>query len=318
MIVTICKVKKKVCLKISMREKPNSKRKKKLNFDVYKADDAEEQASKLERRRGGGGGGAGNNYDQVGSIHFESDKIIDSEDDDEITEEDAFNEEDEEKFGLFFKSEEVQVSEEDEFLSDAHHFLDLSEMLAQEEESEEAKVPAQKKIAFLIPSEGEASSSERDGEDFEFSESEEEKEVDLTSIVDGLGPEQLKKRKRIAERTETFEESEFQSNGIQRKKLGLNDLMGAVADETSFGDLKRQLGVLSQSDVKTVSAPLAPRLQNRVNRSAAREETEKNVSKWIPIVKKNREAETLSFPMNEAPVVNLSSGALVGKFEVCP
>ena len=212
-------------------------------------------------------------------------------------------------------------------------YLDLSQLLdsSSSDPKQHSSVTAlqkkkeNEKLKFLIPQkeESEVEDTEQNSLSDEESDDDDEKDtsnIDLTSIIDSLQQQQskAKKRKRLEERTESFRESEFMpasSSGLSRKKVILDDLVGAIDQENTFGELKRQLGTLDK--VQTVSVPLAPRIQEKLDRAAAKEETDKSVSKWIPIVKKNREAETLSFPMNQPPVVNLSSGALVGKFEVC-
>ena len=87
----------------------NRKRTKKINFDVYNAGDEEELAERLLKRRGGGG--SQRNYDEF--VEDENDfqtENIDRENDEEITEDEAFDEDDEDKFGMFFKKKEVSKS----------------------------------------------------------------------------------------------------------------------------------------------------------------------------------------------------------------
>ncbi|KAJ3367657.1 hypothetical protein HDU91_001224 [Kappamyces sp. JEL0680] len=301
------------------------KSKRKLNFDVYRADDADEQASKLERRRGGGGGQPGRNYDQVGKVDFAT-ETVDSEDDEEISEDDAFDDDDEDKYGLFFTSKQKRPASEtatevtldsgsgsDEEDGD---FVDISEML-DEQTAVPAAAPKQKTFSLLAPKDHSDSGSEQELDDFSDEEAY-ESEADLSSLVNQVAAsnDTERKRKRLSSKTETFDESEFKGIAPSQKKLAMADLMMPVADETTFGDVKRQLVVLGSAEAKTLSAPLAPRLQDRLNRQAANAETKKSISKWIPIVKENRRAETLSFPMNEPAPVILSSEALVGKFEM--
>ena len=187
-------------------------------------------------------------------------------------------------------------------------------------ETDDTLIPSRTndKMKFLIPETKEDSFENNiDALSTDSEVSEDGANLDLSSIVDNLQSSKSKKRKRLEERTEAFEESEFMpisNHTNSHKKIALNDLVDVIQQENTFGELKRQLGTLEK--VKTTSVPLAPRLQDKLDRIAAKEETDKSVSKWIPIVKKNREAESLSFPMNEPPVVNLSSGSLVGKFEV--
>ncbi|KAJ2206299.1 hypothetical protein EV180_007130, partial [Coemansia sp. RSA 518] len=51
-----------------------------------------------------------------------------------------------------------------------------------------------------------------------------------------------------------------------------------------------------------VSAPVARRMQDQMDRSVAYVQTKKSVSEWQPTVSANREAEHLSFPLNQPTV----------------
>lgn len=223
------------------------------------------------------------------------------------------------------ESEDIDDEEDGDYL-DLSQLLDSSSSDPKQHTSVAAlqKKKENEKLKFLIPQKEESEVEDAEQNSLSDEESDDDERdtsnIDLTSIIDSLQQQQskAKKRKRLEERTESFRESEFMpasSSGLSRKKVVLDDLVGAIDQENTFGELKRQLGTLDK--VQTVSVPLAPRIQEKLDRAAAKEETDKSVSKWIPIVKKNREAETLSFPMNQPPVVNLTSGALVGKFEVC-
>ncbi|KAJ2994069.1 hypothetical protein HDV02_001880 [Globomyces sp. JEL0801] len=286
-------------------------------LDVYDAQDNGDQSKKLLARRGGGGGHDGRNLDwNVDNFDFDIDNI-DSDDDEEISEDGAFNEEDEERYGLFFTNNKfkkpVEESEQEESFDedDDDEFMDISEMLNDEPKPVVAKTTKQstketsKKFSLLLPKENDLSASESDAIVEEFSDEDEsgDDQVDVSGLIDKLGTKESlnKKRKRLQERTEAFEESEYMPSKAEltgRKKLALTDLVGVVAEETGFGELKSQLGILRKHAAAPISVPLVPRMQEKLNRAAAREETEKDVSKWNPIVRQNRQAEQLSFPMN--------------------
>ncbi len=133
-----------------------------------------------------------------------------------------------------------------------------------------------------------------------------------------------KQKKSIENVTEACEESEYNisSNAApdsKKRKLDINDLMGVLSDTTGFGGLKKQLEILDSRDSSnggTVSAPLAKRAQDKIERDVAYTKAKSEIKKWVPIVSKNRIAENLSFPMNAAPDYKTSNGELVSKFEV--
>jgi U3 small nucleolar RNA-associated protein 14 len=279
------------------------KSRKKFNFDVYDANDNEDDSRKLLARRGGGGGAVGRTLDHIDVVDM--DVQIDKEDDEEITEDDAFDDEDEEKYGLFFtnKDEENQDSSEDE---EDGEYMNLSDLLDKKEEKVEKKKDS---VSYLIPV-PESESEEELDEDFS---DEEEETKDLSNILK-VGD---KKRKRIAERTEAVEESEFKvlTGGNGNKKIALSDLFNEVSEENQFQDLKKQMGTLEDTHSKPLDVPLAPRMQDRINRQAAKEETNKSVAKWIPLVKANREADVLQLPVAESNPHTVTSKAIAATFQ---
>lgn len=198
---------------------------------------------------------------------------------------------------------------DDDDEEDGEDFMDLSEMLGGGGSDSEEK-PTKKNSAFdtLLPgsdSEDEAG----DLEDFSDDDDEEEEESgDMLSFVSSLPTKKRKnagedgrskRSKKLAERTEAYDENEFSmpahsaSVSGAKKKLDLADLMGTLEDDTGFGGLKKNLEALEgsrKSNIKdTLSAPLPKRIQDRLNRQAAYKEAKDEVTKWQPLVKQNRE-----------------------------
>ncbi|KNC98242.1 uncharacterized protein SPPG_06642 [Spizellomyces punctatus DAOM BR117] len=240
--------------------------------------------------------------------------------------------------------------EDDEEEDDPEAYMDLSEMLGSDTKSAtKSDVPARKQ-AFdtLLPShqdefeedgsfddlgdedEEEDEGETMDGEDIVdggASNDEEDLAERLSSFVQSLDGKKERTRRRVVSQTEGGEESEYNlaahdttaaGGSSSRRKIGLEDLMGSLGDEAGFATLKKQLAVLEKSTSKqmaTIAAPLPKRVQDRYDRQAAYEETKKEVSKWAPLVKKNREADHLTLPTTDLSAVNNSSGALVGKFK---
>jgi U3 small nucleolar RNA-associated protein 14 len=234
-------------------------------------------------------------YQKLNSKSRGSKSALLADDDDELDEEDAAESEDND--------------DDDEEEEDGEDFMDLSEMLGGGGSSDER--PA-KNSAFetLLPgsdSEDEAGEledfSDDDGEDHD-----EEESGDILSFVSSLPTKKrknaaedgkFKRSKKLAERTEAYDESEFSmpahsaSVSGAKKKLDLADLMGTLNDDTGFGGLKKNLEALEssgKSKIKdTLSAPLPKRIQDRLNRQAAYKEAKDEVAKWQPLVKQNRE-----------------------------
>ncbi|KAK2462885.1 hypothetical protein APHAL10511_005083 [Amanita phalloides] len=128
-----------------------------------------------------------------------------------------------------------------------------------------------------------------------------------------------KKRQIIKERTEAGAESEFrtQSSG---SKLRLEDLLAPLASQSSaLRDLKKSTKALSSESSKygkTLSTPLPQRSQERLDREAAYEQTKQEVDKWRGTMKRIREAEHLSFPLqHDSSMCRTSNLELTAKFK---
>ncbi|KAI8379757.1 Utp14 protein-domain-containing protein [Radiomyces spectabilis] len=244
------------------------------------------------------------------------------------------------------ESDSDRDDEDEEELEDGEGFVDLSTMLDNNDEDQGAVVkqlmPQQAEseeetwhgFGDLAGTDAEESEAEEEDED-RMSEDEDEDEQDkkVVRFIDALetkkrkrGDDEDGKRKRpIAERTEAYQESEFnlpvRSSGTSavKKKLDLGDLMDSMADEASFGTLRKSLEELEgkgKGVVKSaLDAPLPKRIQDRLERQAAYKEATKEVSRWDTTVKQNREAEHLFFPLQAPPSEKLSNKVMGAKFE---
>ncbi|OZJ03444.1 hypothetical protein BZG36_03176 [Bifiguratus adelaidae] len=135
------------------------------------------------------------------------------------------------------------------------------------------------------------------------------------------------KRRRLPERTEAYTESEYNlpnqrygSESVSSNKLSLDTMMSAIQSETGLGNFKAamqklDIGGADKKVSETLAAPLPKRIQDRLNRIAAYDETKKGITKWQPIVKKNREAEHLAFPLNEEALPKGTNASLVSTFK---
>ncbi len=117
-----------------------------------------------------------------------------------------------------------------------------------------------------------------------------------------------------------------------KKKLKVQDLLTSIHDTLGLGSLKKKLEQLSSSSAPgkpsedaigqaasdLLAAPLSRRAQDRLNREAAYKESKEDIEKWAPTVKQNREAEHLSFPMNDSGAQYMGSAAMSSNFTVCP
>jgi U3 small nucleolar RNA-associated protein 14 len=100
----------------------------------------------------------------------------------------------------------------------------------------------------------------------------------------------------------------------------MSDILASLTDP-SLQSFRKSLAAQQTSKSKSVGqkldVPLAKPIKERLERQAAYEETKREVSKWQPLVKANREADHLEFPLNEPPKQSKqSSASLAGTFEV--
>ncbi len=113
-------------------------------------------------------------------------------------------------------------------------------------------------------------------------------------------------------------ESEFSSTlpgTVSAGGLDPSALLSHVTEpKSALHRLKRKVASLAMA-TDGISAPLAAPAAQRIARAAAFDDTKKQVDKWQELVKKNREAETLSFPLNAPGQANLSAAALVDGFK---
>ncbi|XP_052605942.1 U3 small nucleolar RNA-associated protein 14 homolog B-like [Peromyscus californicus insignis] len=119
----------------------------------------------------------------------------------------------------------------------------------------------------------------------------------LLEAVSSLGG---KKSWKLAERSEaSLMVSEFNvtSEG-SGEKLVLSDLLESATALSSLTAVKKQL---LRSRSKTLAVPLDKKEADQILREAAFSKTSQMLSKWDPVVLKNRQAEQLVFPMEKEP-----------------
>ncbi|KAJ7210462.1 Utp14-domain-containing protein [Mycena pura] len=152
-----------------------------------------------------------------------------------------------------------------------------------------------------------------------------------------IAPRKRRALPALQERTQAGVEDEFQvGNTTGAPKLSLDDLLAPLSSVTpdALRAVRKSLGagtIPAETRPKTKStgkkvkpigggalaAPLPTRTQARVDREAAYEATKEEVEKWAPSMKRIREAEHLSFPL-QAPkqqVGRVSNAELAAKFK---
>ncbi|XP_054992527.1 centrosomal protein CEP57L1 isoform X2 [Sorex araneus] len=110
-----------------------------------------------------------------------------------------------------------------------------------------------------------------------------------------------KTRPNLVQRSEaSLEVSEFNisSNG-SGEKLVISDLLDPTKMSPSLANVKKQLKRVKSK--KIVELPLNKEELEQIHREVTFNKTTQALSKWDPIVLKNRQAEQLVFPMNKEP-----------------
>ncbi|KAH0513548.1 U3 small nucleolar RNA-associated protein 14-like protein B [Microtus ochrogaster] len=131
----------------------------------------------------------------------------------------------------------------------------------------------------------------------------------LLEAVSSLGG---KSRWKLSERSEaTLRVSEFNVTcDGSGEKLVLSDLLEPATALSSLAAVKKQL---LRVKPKTLAVPLDKREADQILRKAAFSKTSQVLSKWDPVVLKNRQAEQLVFPMEkELPAVAPIEHAFTG------
>ncbi len=128
---------------------------------------------------------------------------------------------------------------------------------------------------------------------------------------------------------------DFHSFGDEDDAGGLvtiEDLLEPIANEKGMSTFRANARVIAASskskqrsdgkEVKashkgagTLDAPLPSIIQDRIDRNAAYEVTKTDVEGWQPTIKRIREAEHLSFPLQSKPEMRPSTNALVGNYQ---
>lgn len=93
--------------------------------------------------------------------------------------------------------------------------------------------------------------------------------------------------------SESYPESEYNPSKGDGQ-LSIHDLLDPLHGKSGFSKLRKDLHRMEKKSIPTL-APLAKSDQQRLERKAAYEQSKKDITKWEPLVKRNREAPTLYF-----------------------
>ncbi|KAJ5080024.1 u3 small nucleolar RNA-associated protein [Anaeramoeba ignava] len=134
-------------------------------------------------------------------------------------------------------------------------------------------------------------------QDISSSDSEDDEiEIDdrYNNMIQAVSNSQKKTKPEI--KTEFFKEGEF--NKEHQNKLSIEQLATAIKGD-QFGKLKKNINFVTKNPLDT---PLTDQEKNKLERVSGYKIVSKEISKWQPIVKKNRESQQLHFPL-EKPII---------------
>jgi U3 small nucleolar RNA-associated protein 14 len=86
-------------------------------------------------------------------------------------------------------------------------------------------------------------------------------------------------------------------NATEQQRLNLDDLLAPLSNQSSaLLTLKKSTKMLSSAKGKALSAPLSQRVQERLDREAAYEQTKEEIDKWHATMKQIKEVKSSYFP----------------------
>ncbi|KAG8864103.1 hypothetical protein FRB96_006977 [Tulasnella sp. 330] len=139
--------------------------------------------------------------------------------------------------------------------------------------------------------------------------------------ADDENDKQRARKRRILERTEVIPEGEYGAPARSGEKIRAEDLFaslrGPSTDKQTLKLLKKSTKALASTKTTTqpLPAPLPLRLQERIDRQAAYQQTKQEVEKWTPAMKAINEAQHLSFPLQAIEKAKPSTAELVATFK---
>lgn len=233
-------------------------------------------------------------------------------------------------------SEESNGSDEEEVAYRKDDVYEYDEPIPQEESKKNNRFDRVDNLEYELPDEFEdenvASSSDDDGDDSgkgmnEMDSSDESKleseeyedddrHVRMLQGITGMPRDAFenKKRKKVVV-SEAYPENEYnlsrESSGCDGR-ISIHDLLDPLHGKSGYSKLRTRMNQLESS--RTVPAPLPKADQERLERKATYELSKKDITKWEPLVKRNREAPTIYFD-EDIDLGYSTIGAIAAEFE---
>ncbi|KAK8946668.1 hypothetical protein KSP39_PZI006388 [Platanthera zijinensis] len=184
-----------------------------------------------------------------------------------------------------------QVEGDDE--SDSDDLYEYEEKLPEEERKENRRFDQVENYGYELPEEFEdedvPSNEEDHGEDDEEEKGDDvEKHARMLQSITGLP-------------AKAFEDKPWKDavlldvhGDFGQEKISINDLLDPLHGKAGYSKLRKRLHQLEKAPM-AIQAPLPKVEKEKLERKVAYEQSKKHITKWEPLVKRNREAPTLFF-----------------------
>ena len=265
--------------------------------------------NKGKGKRGRSGSYTGPTFD---GDELDDSKVVLEGSDEEIDEEMAFNSSDEDQYGDVFGSimgrrkASSSAAAQDEKDDEEEHGpgISLMSMLDDDDDEEEdAEEVAQ--------GDGNDEEEEEEQDASDVDEGQYSQLVSLVSQISGGNANGKKKKKTL--RTEARAEGEYNAQASSSSgKLSLDTLVGSMKNSVKHSTLKKRLAHLERAAEIQEVVPKV--VQDRADRKVAYGEAKEEVTKWQPLVKKNRESKRLVFT-NGVERINNTTAKMASTFQ---
>ena len=275
---------------------------------------------------------------------IEDGRAIADSDDESIDDDEAFNSEDEMRYGSFFSMTKKKNSSNKQSSSKKVRVKNIGDdesVEQSEDDGDDDDDSSGSEEASYSDDNGDSDENDWAGSDDDEDEEDDggaymlnllnNLDNDATSSGDNKSKKSDKYNGKIqmdsipAESAVHFKESQFQAGALSSSgdKLTLDSLMGGIADTQGFSSVQKTMRVLSSgggddNDKKltTTAAPVSRVVSERASRKVHYEASSKDVAQWQQVVHEQRDAETLDFrPNKNQATTRVTRDMLVDKFE---
>ena len=281
----------------------------------------------------------GRNYKQPQAI--EDGRAIAESDDESIDDDEAFNSEDELRYGSFFSMSSKKKSSQKSRVKNIGDDDDNESVDQSSDDGSDSEEESHSDDGDDSDENDWAGSDDSDEEDdggaymlnlLDNLDNNNNSSSDKTSDKKSKGDKyngKIQMDSVPAESAVHLKESQFQAGALSSSgdKLTLDSLMGGISDTQGFSEVQKTMRVLSsgggaQNDGKneqkltTTAAPVSRVVTERAARKVHYEATSKDVAQWQQVVHEQRDAETLDFrPNKHLGTTRVTRDILVDKFE---